>query len=60
MTKKALLILLVGLVVLMTISTLYAHYAENVIKTDMSDPLQVVKARKFLMEAIKDLSLIHI
>ena len=54
MTKKALLILSVGLVVLMTISTLYAHYAESVIKTDMGDSLQVVKARKFLMEATKD------
>ena len=54
MHKKALFILSSVLVVLMAVSTLYAHYARSVLKTDMSDALQVVMARKFLMDATKE------
>ena len=54
MHKKTLFMLSAGLVVFMTVSTLYAHYARSVLKTDMSDALQVVMARKFLMDATKE------
>jgi len=44
MHKKTLFILSAGLVILITVSILYAHYAQSVLKTDMSDALQVVMA----------------
>lgn len=54
MKTKTTLWFAAGLLLLMTASTLGARYATSVLKTDMSDGLQVVIARKFLMEAVKE------
>ncbi|MFH1488732.1 MAG: cytochrome c [Pseudomonadota bacterium] len=54
MNRKTALWFAAGFILFMTVSTLGAHYASSVLKTDMSDGLQVVIARKFLMEAVKE------
>ena len=54
MHKRIVIFGLVGLFVLGTGTLLYAHFADRVLKTDMSDPAQVVSARKGLMHAIRD------
>jgi cytochrome c556 len=53
MHKRIVICGLVGLFVLATGTLLYAHFANSVLKTDMSDPAQVVSARKGFMQAIR-------
>jgi cytochrome c556 len=54
MKRKTVFFIAAGFLLFMAVSTLSAHYAASVLKTDMSDGLQVVIARKFLMEAVKE------
>jgi cytochrome c556 len=53
MHKRLVILGLVVFFVLTTGTLLYAHFANAVLKTDMSDPAQVVSARKGLMQAIR-------
>jgi cytochrome c556 len=53
MHRKIVICGLVGPVILATATLLYAHFTDGVLKTDMSDPAQVVDVRKAFMQAIR-------
>ena len=53
MHRNILIFGLTGLLILATGTLLYAHFAMGVLKSDMSDPAQVVAVRKGFMQAIK-------
>jgi len=42
-----------GLIIIATGGILHAHFAQQVLKTDMTDADQIVGTRKFLMQAVK-------
>lgn len=53
MGKKSIVVGIACFLILTAGSILYAHYAQSVLKTDMSDAAQVVTARKLLMQAVR-------
>ena len=53
MGKKSIVLGVACFLVLAAGGILYAHYAQKVLNTDMSDASQVVATRKFLMQAVK-------
>ena len=53
MGKKSVQLIISCLIFIATVSILHAHFAQQVLKTDMKDPNQVVGTRKFLMQAVK-------